>query len=78
MTDRIDPGETAEIWRGLKTIWESGLLRPTVFDCVYRGLESVVSAMKDLQARKAWGKTVVLLESSYQASRLREQKLARI
>jgi NADPH2:quinone reductase len=58
MTDRTDPGETAEIWRGLKVMWEDGLLRPTVFDRSYRGLESVVSAMKDLQARYVWGKAV--------------------
>ncbi|KAE9366987.1 quinone oxidoreductase [Stipitochalara longipes BDJ] len=70
MTDRIDPGETAEIWKGLKDMLEPGLLRPTVFDCNYRGLESVVSAMKDLQARKVWGKAVVLLESGHQGSRL--------
>ncbi|KAN0091976.1 quinone oxidoreductase [Hyaloscypha variabilis] len=63
MSDRIDPGETAANWGGLKVMWETGLLRPTVFDCNYRGLESVTTAMKDLQARKIWGKAVVLLES---------------
>ena len=70
MTDRTDPGETAEIWRGLKVMWEDGLLRPTVFDRSYRGLESVVSAMKDLQARYVWGKAVVLLDHGRYGSRL--------
>ncbi|KAH8752658.1 quinone oxidoreductase [Hyaloscypha sp. PMI_1271] len=70
MTDRTDPGETAEIWRGLKVMWEDGLLGPTVFDRSYRGLESVVSAMKDLQARYVWGKAVVLLEHGRYGSRL--------
>jgi NADPH:quinone reductase len=70
MTDRIDPAETTEIWRRLKVMWENGLLRPTVFDQNYRGLESVTSAMKDLQDRKVWGKAVVMLECSHQASRL--------
>jgi hypothetical protein len=70
MTDRTDPGETAEIWRGLKVMWEDGLLRPTVFDRSYRGLKSVVSAMKDLQARYVWGKAVVLLDHGRHGSRL--------
>lgn len=70
MTDRIDPGETVEIWRGLEVMWDNGLLRPTVFDYDYRGLESVVRAMKDLQSRKVSGKAIVLLEPSHQASRL--------
>lgn len=70
MTDRIDPEETAEIWRGLKVMWENGLLSPTIFNRNYRGLESVVNAMKDLQARKVLGKAVVLLESGQQGSRL--------
>jgi NADPH2:quinone reductase len=70
MTNRIDPGETAEIWTGLKVLWGNGLLRPTVFDRNYRGLESVVNAMKDLQARKVWGKAVVLLESGHRGPRL--------
>lgn len=33
-------------------MWENGLLRPTVFDRNYRGLESVTSAMKDLSIPK--------------------------
>jgi NADPH:quinone reductase len=70
MTDRIDPGETAEIWNRLKDMWEDGLLRPTVFDQSYRGLESVVSAMKDLQARQIWGKAVVLLDNGHHGPRL--------
>jgi NADPH2:quinone reductase len=70
MTDRINPKETTEIWRGVKDLWENGLLRPTLFDRNYNGLESVASAMKDLQARKVWGKAVVLLASSPKGSRL--------
>lgn len=61
-TARGYPAEPIEIWRGLKEMWESGLLKPTVYDRQYKGLESVKAAMKDLQARKVWGKAVVLLD----------------
>lgn len=61
-TARGSPSEPVEIWRGLKEMWESGLLKPTVYDRQYKGLESVKTAMKDLQARKVWGKAVVFLD----------------
>ncbi|KAH7379712.1 quinone oxidoreductase [Cadophora sp. MPI-SDFR-AT-0126] len=61
-TDRIDPAETAQIWQALKGLWDSGRLRPTVYAKEYRGLESVVRAMKDLEGRKVWGKAVIVLE----------------
>jgi len=70
MTDRIDPAETIEIWNGLMKMLEAGQLRPTVFEREYKGLESIVTAMKDLQARKVWGKAVVLLDSNHPSSRL--------
>ncbi|PVH88147.1 zeta-crystallin [Cadophora sp. DSE1049] len=60
-TDRIDPAETAQIWKELKALWESGKLKPTVYDEEYRCLESVVRAMKDLEARKVWGKAVIVM-----------------
>jgi hypothetical protein len=37
-------------------MWEKGLLKPAVFEKEYKGLESVVTTMKDLSARKVWGK----------------------
>lgn len=61
-TDRIDPTETEAIWKELKVMWESGKLRPTVYDKEYRGLDSVVCAMKDLEARRVWGKAVIVME----------------
>jgi NADPH2:quinone reductase len=70
MTDRMDPAETAEIWKGLKEMWEKGLLKPTIFDQEYKGLENVVPAMKDLSARKVWGKAVVMIDPCDGKSRL--------
>ena len=61
-TDRIDPVETEQIWKELKVLWESGKLRPTVYDEEYRGLDSVVRAMKDLEARRVWGKAVIVMD----------------
>lgn len=63
MTDRIDPAETEKVWNGLEGLWERGLLKPTVFDREYKGLEGVVPAMKDLASRKVWGKAVVTLNN---------------
>jgi NADPH2:quinone reductase len=63
MTDRMDPSETAEVWKGLTKLLNDQLLKPTVFDTEYVGLDSVVRAMKDLSARKVWGKAVVLLDT---------------
>ena len=34
-----------------------------MFEREYRGLRSVVAAMKDLAERKVWGKAVILIES---------------
>lgn len=63
MTDRIDPAETAKVWEGLKKMWKKGLLRPTVYDREYNGLESVVTAMKDLADRNVWGKAVIRINN---------------
>lgn len=38
---------------------EGGLVKPTVYARSFNGLESVPSAMKDLAARKVWGKAVI-------------------
>lgn len=66
MTDRIDPAETSEIWKGLEELLENGQLKPTVFGCDYQGLDSVAPAMKALGERKVWGKAVIRLDSGYQ------------
>jgi NADPH2:quinone reductase len=41
---------------------EKKQLLPTVYDGKYKGLESVAVAMKDLSARKVWGKAVVSID----------------
>lgn len=64
MTDRLAPSETVEVWRGLKEMWESGKLKPTVYEKEYRGLESVPQAMKDVQDRRVWGKAVILVNKN--------------
>lgn len=43
---------------------DKGLVKPTVFNRKYRGLESVVKALQDLSARRVWGKAVVTVEDS--------------
>ena len=45
-------------------MWQNGLLKPTVFNGEYKGLDSVVTAMKDLSARKVWGKAVILMDNT--------------
>jgi len=70
MTDRIDPSETAEIWRGLTSMIDQGLLKPTVYEREYIGLTSVSTALQDLSDRKIWGKAVVRIERQNQKPRL--------
>lgn len=65
MTERIDPAETQEVWEGLKDLCKKGLLRPTVYDKEYRGIDSVVTAMKDIASRKVWGKAVIRVDDDH-------------
>lgn len=67
MTDRIDPAETTTIWGGVREMCEKGLLRPTIYDKEYTGLESVVPAMRDLASRKVWGKAVIRIDQEERA-----------
>lgn len=55
----MDPQETATIWAGVKDLWEQSLVKPTVFEREYKGLESVVDALKALSGREVWGKAVI-------------------
>lgn len=43
---------------------EKGMIKPTVFEKEYRGLESVKVALRDLSERRVWGKAVVVLEEA--------------
>ncbi len=38
-----------------------GLIRPCVYEQVYKGLSAVPKAFNDLAARKIWGKAVVTI-----------------
>ena len=70
MTDRMDPGETQEIWKGLSALLQKGRLRPAVFNREYSGLESVVDALGDLSRREVWGKAVIRIGIKEQKPRL--------
>lgn len=43
-------------------MFDQGLIKPTVYDAEYNGLESTVTAMKDLASRKVWGKAVIRVD----------------
>ncbi|KAI1629168.1 NADPH2:quinone reductase [Exophiala viscosa] len=60
-TGRRDPQENEEVWNGLTTMLESGMIKPVIYG-TYRGLESVSQAMDDLASRKIWGKAVVEIQ----------------
>ncbi|KAH8906195.1 NAD(P)-binding protein [Coniochaeta sp. PMI_546] len=61
-THRRWPEEKARIWRELWPLIDEGKIRPVVYDEVYKGLESVPRALKDLEERKVWGKAVVQVD----------------
>ncbi|OIW25952.1 NAD(P)-binding protein [Coniochaeta ligniaria NRRL 30616] len=56
------PEEKARIWKELWPLIEEGKIKPVVYDEVYKGLESVPRALKDLEDRKVWGKAVVQVD----------------
>ncbi|EPE35531.1 NAD(P)-binding Rossmann-fold containing protein [Glarea lozoyensis ATCC 20868] len=58
-TERQDPAETVGIWKGLREMIDKDLIKPTVYDKEYTGLESVPEAMTDLSDRKVWGKAII-------------------
>jgi len=70
MTDRKEPKETTEIWKGLSTMLDQGFLKPTVYDREYVGLESVSTALHDLSNRKVWGKAVIIIDDRNKRPRL--------
>jgi len=70
MTDRLDPEETAKIWKGLSTMLDQGLLKPTLYERQYIGLGSVSTALQDLSNRKVWGKAVIRIDDRDQKPRL--------
>ncbi|KAG9236455.1 quinone oxidoreductase [Amylocarpus encephaloides] len=69
-TERRDPTENIEIWRSLEVMVRDGKVKPVVFDRQYKGLESVVPALKDLSERKVWGKAVIQADSADEKSKL--------
>lgn len=48
-----------EAWNALLDLFAQKRIKPTVFEKVYQGLESLPEGLKDLSERKTWGKAVV-------------------
>ncbi|KAI1927927.1 hypothetical protein LOZ58_005962 [Ophidiomyces ophidiicola] len=61
-TDRNHPQESAQVWKGLMEMLDSGAVKPVVYTKKYYGLESVRVAMEDLQARKIYGKAIIYIQ----------------
>lgn len=67
------PQEKQQIWDGLYPLINAGKIKPVVFEEKYMGLQSVPRALKDIAARKIWGKAVIRVdaaEEEHQKSRL--------
>ncbi|EER25228.1 quinone oxidoreductase, putative [Coccidioides posadasii C735 delta SOWgp] len=61
-TDRKNPKESEQVWRGLMEMVGSGALKPVVYQKTYHGLDKVKVAMEDLQARKIYGKAIIYVK----------------
>ncbi|KAN0066328.1 hypothetical protein ACQY0O_000422 [Thecaphora frezii] len=48
-----------ETWQALMDLFAQKKIRPTVFEHIYEGLESMPQGLKDLADRKTWGKAIV-------------------
>jgi len=66
---RRDPSIKAQIWNDLKSLIQSGAIRPYVFtNRTYDGLESVPRALEDISSRRVWGKAVIRVDSHSRGS----------
>ncbi|QDS72910.1 hypothetical protein FKW77_007848 [Venturia effusa] len=53
------PQQVKDIWKAFDEMVEKGDIRAVVYDKVYRGLDDVPKAMRDMEERKVWGRAVV-------------------
>lgn len=53
------PQEVKDIWESFNDMVEKGDIKAVVYDEVYRGLDDVPRAMKNMEERKVWGRAVV-------------------
>lgn len=67
---RQRPQENKKVWEGVEDLFERRLVKAVVFDRRYSGLESVPEAMKDMAARKVWGKAIICVAQSSTAASL--------
>ena len=67
---RRNPGEVAKIWADFDQMVERGAIKPVVYKEQYRNLESIVTALEDMESRKVWGRAVVTI-SDIEASKSR-------
>jgi NADPH2:quinone reductase len=54
---------------------ESGRVKPTVYNQIYSGLESVPKALKDIAGRKVWGKAVIQVDQNQADERGQKAKI---
>lgn len=65
-----EPEHIPGVWKGIFELFESGKLKPAVYDPPYKGLDSVPGALVDLESRKTWGKAVVRVKELSQRAKL--------
>jgi NADPH2:quinone reductase len=69
LTDRcahsivFQPELVPEVWNGIFDLLETKKCRPTVYEHVYDGLDTLPGALKELQDRKTWGKVVIRVKA---------------
>ena len=56
-----DPKRVSEVWAELLALFQSGRLKPVVYDGHYT-LETLTQGLRDLEDRKTWGKVVVCIQ----------------
>jgi NADPH2:quinone reductase len=53
-----------KIWTDFDRMVELGAIKPVVYNKEYKGLDKVIEALEDMEARKVWGRAVVTLETA--------------
>lgn len=62
-------------WEGILSLIKSGKAKPTVYEHVYEGLETLPRALQDLSDRKTYGKVVVRLHQDPEHPPKRQAKI---
>ncbi|KAF2755405.1 zeta-crystallin [Pseudovirgaria hyperparasitica] len=58
---RRTPQQIEKTWNSFMKLANEGKIKPVIYNVEYAGLESVPRALKDMEARKPWGRAIITI-----------------